>query len=562
MGDSWFHREILTPRRLIFNFLFYGTHLFLFAWGWHSQATNTKLAALNGLKFSVWVSRGAGLVLAFDGGLILVPMLRNIIRVVRPRLTWLFPADENIWFHRQVAYSMAFWSMVHTTAHYVNFINVERTQVRPERALDIHYTQAGGISGHFMLFIMLLMYTTAHHKIRQQCFEAFWYTHHLAFFFMIGLYAHATGCFVRDTPGPAYIDTFPFYTTQHCLGYESWRITIWPGIIYFGERMWREYRARRATRLSKLLVHPSGAMELRIVKPSFKYTAGQWLFIQVPDVSRWQWHPFTITSAPEDPYVSVHIRQVGDWTHALGERVGAGPAVVAALTKEAMKGGEKDEKDMLAGATRGDFVELDPASSSRPLPVVRIDGPYGAPAEDVFNVEIAVLIGAGIGVTPFASILKHIWYRQRNGNLGSLRKVEFFWVCRDAPSFGWFQSLLSEVEAAQADPNFLRINIYLTQKIGEDMLWNIAVNDAGAEYDPLTLLRSRTMFGRPDWKSIYKHMRTAIESGQYISGSNSQLKTTVGTYFCGPSVLAKAIKEATVENSSSTINFTFAKEHF
>ena len=92
------------------------------------QATNTKLAALNGLKFSVWCSRGAGLVLAFDGGLILLPMLRNIIRIIRPKLAWLFPADENIWFHRQVAYSMAFWAMVHTTAHYVNFINVERTR--------------------------------------------------------------------------------------------------------------------------------------------------------------------------------------------------------------------------------------------------------------------------------------------------------------------------------------------------------------------------------------------------------------------------------------------------
>jgi len=60
------------------------------------------------------------------------------------------------------------------------------------------------------------------------------------------------------------------------------------------------------------------------------------------------------------------------------------------------------------------------------------------------------------------------------------------------------------------------------------MLWNIAVNDAGAEYDPLTLLRSRTMFGRPDWKSIYGRMRQAIESGQYIPGASSQLKTTVG----------------------------------
>lgn len=558
MGESWFHREFLVPRRLAFNVIFYSIHVALFAYGWWSQATNPKLAGLNSLTWSVWISRGAGLVLAFDGAAILVPMMRNIIRVVRPKITWLFPADENIWFHRQVAYSMAFWAMVHTTAHYVNFISVERTQIRQQFALQIHYTQPGGLTGHFMLLIMLLIYTTAHHKVRQQCFEAFWYTHHLAFFFVIGLYTHATGCFVRDSVNPDFTYVFPFYSTEHCLGYFSWRFTIWPGIIYFGERVYREYRARRATRLSKVLVHPSGAMELRIVKPSFKYTAGQWLFIQIPELSRWQWHPFTITSAPEDPYVSIHIRQVGDFTQALGERLGVGPSVVTAMTQAAMKGLEKDVKD----GTRGDFVELESNANALSLPTVRIDGPYGAPAEDVFNVEVAVLIGAGIGVTPFASILKHIWYRQKKGNLGTLRRVEFFWVCRDAPSFGWFQSLLQEVEAAQADPNFLRINIYLTQKIGEDMLWNIAVNDAGAEYDPLTLLRTRTMFGRPDWMTIYGKMRQTIESGQYIQGSKSQLKTKVGTYFCGPSVLAKAIKEATVHHTGPGVEFSFYKEHF
>jgi NADPH oxidase len=557
---NWFQREFLTGKRLAFNVVFYGLHFFFFGYGWHSQAVNVKLAGLNSLKYSVWISRGAGLVLAFDGGLILIPMLRNIIRVVRPKLTWLFPADENIWFHRQVAYSMAFWAMVHTTAHYVNFINVERTQIRKQIALQIHYTQPGGITGHFMLLIMLLMYSTAHQKIRNQCFEAFWYTHHLAFFFMLGLYTHATGCFVRDSVDPDLIPTFPFYSTEHCLGYLSWRYTIWPGIIYFGERAYREYRARRATRLSKVLVHPSGAMELRIVKPSFKYTAGQWLFVQVPEISRFQWHPFTITSAPEDPYVSVHIRQVGDFTRGLGERLGVGPAVVAAMTKAAMKGSEKDEKSLMG--TRGDFVELDSSTSSKPLPVVRIDGPYGAPAEDVFNVEVAVLIGAGIGVTPFASILKHIWYRQKKGALGTLRRVEFFWVCRDTPSFGWFSSLLQEVEAAQADPNFLRINIYLTQKMDEDQLINYVVNEAGAEYDPFTLLRSRTMFGRPDWMTIYGQMRQAIESGQYIPGSKSQLKTKVGTYFCGPAVLAKAIHQATLHHTGSTVDFSFAKEHF
>jgi NADPH oxidase len=101
---------------------------------------------------------------------------------------------------------------------------------------------------------------------------------------------------------------------------------------------------------------------------------------------------FTITSAPKDPYISVHIRQVGDFTHALGERLGAGPDVVARMTAEAMSGADKRD----SRRSRGDFVELDFAVNAN-LPTVRIDGPFGAPAEDVFNVQVAVLVGGGIG---------------------------------------------------------------------------------------------------------------------------------------------------------------------
>lgn len=40
-----------------------------------------------------------------------------------------------------------------------------------------------------------------------------------------------------------------------------------------------------------------------------------------------------------------------------------------------------------------------------------IDGPYGTPTRRIFASEHAVLIGAGIGITPFASILQSIMYR-------------------------------------------------------------------------------------------------------------------------------------------------------
>jgi hypothetical protein len=37
MGENWFQREFLTPRRLAFNVFFYGSQLFFFILGWYLQ---------------------------------------------------------------------------------------------------------------------------------------------------------------------------------------------------------------------------------------------------------------------------------------------------------------------------------------------------------------------------------------------------------------------------------------------------------------------------------------------------------------------------------------------
>lgn len=231
-------------------------------------------------------------------------------------------------------------------------------------------------------------------------------------------------------------------------------------------------------------MHPSGAMEIRFDKPSFKYVAGQWLYLSVPEVSKYQWHPFTISSAPDDPYVSVHIRQAGDFTRALGERLGC----TADLAKEVTEGAN-GKRELAYG--EGKFVDYSGALlAAGRMPLLRIDGPYGAPAEDVFKSEgqprtprslfhrtdstwvVAVLVGTGIGVTPFASILKNIWsvmtvrslymhhradelmsrYMQKKGKLGALRRVEFIWINRDTGSFEWFQALLRQLEDVSLFP--------------------------------------------------------------------------------------------------------------
>lgn len=69
-------------------------------------------------------------------------------------------------------------------------------------------------------------------------------------------------------------------------------------------------------------MHPSKTLELQMKKKGFRMEVGQYVFIQCPSVSRLEWHPFTLTSAPEEDYFSAHIRIVGDWTQELYEACG------------------------------------------------------------------------------------------------------------------------------------------------------------------------------------------------------------------------------------------------
>ncbi len=96
------------------------------------------------------------------------------------------------------------------------------------------------------------------------------------------------------------------------------------------------------------------------------------------------------------------------------------------------------------------------------------DGPFGAPSSNIYRAEHAVLVGTGIGVTPFASILQSIIYRywqvkrecprcdyvwsdDLSPNMYNLKKVDFIWINRDQKSFEWFVKLLSQLEIEQAE---------------------------------------------------------------------------------------------------------------
>lgn len=53
------------------------------------------------------------------------------------------------------------------------------------------------------------------------------------------------------------------------------------------------------------------------------------------------------------------------------------------------------------------------------FPKLYIDGPFGAPAQDYLKYDVLLLVGLGIGATPFISILKDMLQHTRNDSIHS-----------------------------------------------------------------------------------------------------------------------------------------------
>ncbi|MGH7286016.1 MAG: EF-hand domain-containing protein, partial [Polyangiaceae bacterium] len=168
-----------------------------------------------------------------------------------------------------------------------------------------------------------------------------------------------------------------------------------------------------------------------------------------------------------------------------------------------------------------------------------VDWPYGTPSGHIFESENAVLIGAGIGVTPFASILESIVLRA-NGTSewpSKLKKVHFFWLNRDRHSFEWFAALLSELERID-QRRLLDVHAFMTGghhatssaavEVGRELL-----HEKG-ESDLVTGLRAKTRMGRPDWNAELTAIREA------------HAPAIVDVFFCGPRGFADEVRATCV----------------
>lgn len=221
------------------------------------------------------------------------------------------------------------------------------------------------------------------------------------------------------------------------------------------------------------------------------------------------------------------------------------------------------------------------------MPKLRIDGPYGAPAQDYRKYDVLLLVGLGIGATPFISILKDLLnnivrkeeeeakaadlypvpdlYPIPGINVQGSQKQKkpfrttnayFYWVTREQGSFDWFKGVMNEV--AELDQRgVIEMHNYLTSVYEEGdarsalITMVAALNHAKNGVDIVSGTKVRTHFAKPNWKKVLSKI------------GSKHANARIGVFYCGAPILAKELKVLCNEyNQRGTTKFEFHKEHF
>ncbi|XP_043508307.1 NADPH oxidase 5 isoform X1 [Frieseomelitta varia] len=259
----------------------------------------------------VMLARACGQCLNFNCSFILVLILRQCITFLRTHgFNSVLPLDQHIYLHKLTGILIGIFSIVHTLMHLLNFGTIvvydeilnSNNYTISEWLLTSRPALFGLVEGFanptgiiLIILLVIIMMCSMPFVRRGGCFEVFYWSHLL------------------------YV---PFWILMILHGPNFWKWFVGPGIMYLLEKIRRIAWSRSQlgkTYISSGLLLPSKVTHLVIKKPPhFVFHPGDYVFVNIPVIARYEWHPFTISSAPEqEGYIWLHIRAVGEWTNSL-----------------------------------------------------------------------------------------------------------------------------------------------------------------------------------------------------------------------------------------------------
>jgi predicted ferric reductase len=223
-----------------------------------------------------------------------------------------------------------------------------------------------------------------------------------------------------------------------------------------------------------------------------RFSAGLFCWINIPEISPYEWHPFSISSPPYMAYgphgviefTSLVSRLSQTWTFklaALSERraideisstksksVASSSNLSSPQVSDEFSGRiiREESNIYLSRSDTGNSSSNYTTSSTTPITElsIGIDGPYGRHT-DYSRRNNLLLIAGGIGITPLLSIFAEIAARKRNpqryGDAGSINHVYLVWVVRDASIFSAFSHIIDPI-LNDAVPRNMHLQVFET----------------------------------------------------------------------------------------------------
>ncbi|XP_052179764.1 respiratory burst oxidase homolog protein F-like [Diospyros lotus] len=515
----------------------------LFAWKF-TQYRHRK--AFEVMGYCLCTAKGAAETLKFNMALVLLPVCRNTLTWLRKhrQISSVIPFNDNINFHKLIAGGIVVGVILHGGTHLAcdfprisgsdNIVFQQTIAARfgyhqPSYLEILATTEAA--TGIAMVILMAISFSLATkwprrrspslpRSIRQVTgFNTFWYSHHLFILVYALLLIHSMFLFL----------------TSDAAEKTTWMYIAIPVLLYASERISRAIRSEfRDVKILKATIFQGKVLSLTMSRPEgFKYRSGMYIYIQCPKISPFEWHPFSLTSGPEDDHLSIHIRALGDWSYQMYSL----------------------------------FQEVIISAGPMEYPRIYVDGPYGAASQDCLKYDILVFVGLGIGVTPFISILKGIFkclQKPVHGHhcVGTMAKCPsnayLYWVTREQCSLQWFGDVMKEISSRkEQDVNVIEMHNFLTgaYQAGDArsaLLSAIqALCYAKNGIDIVSHTRVQTHFGRPNWPKMLSTLARRHEGAR------------IGVFYCGPLMLARELEALCTKFSTKcTTRFVFHKENY
>ncbi|KAI4347578.1 hypothetical protein L6164_008380 [Bauhinia variegata] len=342
---------IITLTELFFLGMFVSLLIWTFCSYLHSMFHNITQQAAK-MRVHVWEAKLeiSALTLGLVGNVCLAFMFFPVSRGSSILHFIGLTSEAGIKYHIWLGHTALVLFTAHGLCYIIYWINTDKIS----EMLEWSKTGISNVAGEISLLFGLILWATTSSRIRRKAFELFFYTHYLYIVFVV------------------------FFVLHVGINYSC---IMLPGFyLFLIDRYLRFLQSEQRIRLVSARVLPCEVVELNFSKnPGLWYAPASVIFINIPSISKLQWHPFTISSCSEtDPdKLSVIIKSEGSWSSALYQKL----------------------------------------SSSSPIDHldISVEGPHGPPSTFYSRHELLVLVCGGSGITPCISIIRELLFKANNG---------------------------------------------------------------------------------------------------------------------------------------------------